>query len=293
MTLREHIKEGILLLDGAMGTQLTARGAKGNNELWGVEHPDVLAEVHRAYVDAGAQAVITDTFGGNSAKLAKAGLGDRADELNRRLVEIAREAVRGRAWVLADVGPTGQFVEPYGDLTEAQMTDVFRRQIAVLLEAGADGIIIETMMDVTEAVCAVNAARSLAAGIPVLVTMTFDVNPRGFRTLMGVSPAQAASRLAETGPDAVGANCGGLLPVQYAALCSEMSAATSLPIIAEPNAGLPELEDGVTVFKEPPETFGAIVPDLIASGVKVMGGCCGTGPAHIQAMSNALKMIKK
>ena len=293
MTLKEQLLKGTLVLDGGMGTQLALRGAKGNNELWGMEHPEALSEIHKAYLEAGSQAIISNTFGGNGLKLGKVGLEPRVEELNRGLVQIAGKAAGTRAWVLGDVGPTGQFVEPYGDFTEEEMTDVFRRQIMALLEGGADGIIIETMMDVVEASCAVRAAKGCGSSVPVLATMTFDVNPKGFRTLMGVPPADTAARLADAGVDAVGANCGGLLPSQYHLLIAEMRAATALPLIAEPNAGLPELEDGETVFKETPQAFGEAIPGILAAGATVLGGCCGTTPDHIRALVKTLEQTNR
>jgi len=289
MTLREQLTGGTLILDGAMGTQLMLHGAEGNNELWGVTHRNVLLAIHRAYLAAGAQAILTNTFGGSRLKLERAGLADRTVELNRTLAQIARQAASGKAWVLGDVGPTGQFVEPYGDLTEEQMTAVFREQIAALAEGGVDGIIVETMMDPTEAVCAVHAAREVAPDLPVLATLTFDQTPKGFRTLMGATPADGAKRLVEAGADAVGANCGGLTPEQFVPLLQEMRSVVSVPLIVEANAGLPQIEGGKTVFKEVPETFGRLAPEFRKAGASVIGGCCGTTPEHIRAIAQALR----
>jgi 5-methyltetrahydrofolate--homocysteine methyltransferase len=287
MTLREHLDTATLVLDGAMGTQLMAFGARGNNELWGVEHPEELKSIHRAYIDAGSTAVVTDTFGGSRVKLDKAGLGDRTVELNRRLAEIAKEAAAGDAFVLGDVGPTGEFLDPLGTITEDEMIAIYQEQMEALHEGGVDGFIIETMMDPGEAVCAIRAARNVSADIPVLATMTFEKNPTGFRTMMGTTPEQGAKAMTEAGADAIGANCGGITPAQFIELLKELRGATDLPLIAEPNAGLPEIEDGETVFNESPDTFARLAVQYRSLGVAALGGCCGTTPDHIRALANS------
>ncbi len=285
MTLRDKLRAGNFVLDGAMGTQLMAREATGNNELWGVEHPDELAAIHRAYIDAGADAVITDTFGGSRLKLAKAGLGDRVVELNRRLAEIAKVAAGSDAFVLGDVGPTGEFIEPLGTMSEQDIVDVFREQIEALVAGGVDGIIAETMMDVQEAVCAIRAAKEVAPDMPVLVSMTFEKNPHGFRTMMGVTPADGARAMADAGADVIGANCGGITPDQFLELLDELRSGADLPLLAEPNAGLPEIEDGQTVFREAPDTFARLASEYRKRGVVALGGCCGTTPEHVRAIA--------
>ena len=287
MTLRDRLRAGNFVLDGAMGTQLMAREATGNNELWGVEHPDELAAIHRAYIDAGADAVITDTFGGSRLKLAKAGLGERVVELNRRLAEVAKDAAGSDAFVLGDVGPTGEFIEPLGTMSEQDIVDVFREQIEALVAGGVDGIIAETMMDVQEAVCAIRAAKEVAPDMPVLVSMTFEKNPHGFRTMMGVTPADGARAMADAGADVIGANCGGITPDQFLELLDELRSGADLPLLAEPNAGLPEIEDGQTVFREAPDTFARLAAEYRKRGVVALGGCCGTTPEHIQAIAGA------
>lgn len=289
MTLRERLGATVLVLDGAMGTQLMAHGARGSNEQWGVDHRDDLVAIHRAYVDAGAGAILTNTFGGSRLKLQRAGLGDRTVQLNRALAGMAREAASGKAFVLGDVGPTGQFVEPYGDVSEEEMTDVFREQIGALLEGGVDGIMIETMMDPTEAACAVRAARLLAPDRVVLAALAFDRSPRGFRTLMGTTPSDGAQRLLDAGADAVGANCGGMTPEDFVPLLEEMHRAVSVPLVVEANAGLPQIEDGKTVFKEGPDTFGRLARAYVNAGARIIGGCCGTTPDHIRAIAEAIK----
>lgn len=165
-------------------------------------------------------------------------------------------------------------------------------QATALRDGGVDGFIIETMMDATEAACAVRAAKQVSPELPVLATLTFDRNAQGFRTMMGVSPAKAASALAEAGADAIGANCGGITIDQYVALLGEMRAEVDLPLIAQANAGLPEVVEGTTVFNEGPEKFSRSIPDLLAAGVSVIGGCCGTTPDHIRAVAAAVAASK-
>ena len=287
-TLREALASGGIVLDGAMGTQLMAHDVKGNNELWGAEHPVELAAIHRAYIDAGATAIITNSFGGSRLKLTKAHLGDRVEELNSRLAEIAVQAAGDDAFVLGDVGPTGEFIEPVGTMTADEMTDVFREQIRALVAGGVDGIIIETMMDPNEAACAVRAAKDVAPDLPVLASMTFEKNPRGFRTMMGTTPELAAQILTEAGADVIGANCGGITPEQFVDLLGELRQGTDRPLLAEPNAGLPEIEDGKTVFREVPDTFARLAPKYRELGAAAIGGCCGTTPEHIRAANSAL-----
>ena len=289
MTLREHFAAGPLVVDGAMGTQLFARGAGGANpELWGVEHRDALLDIHRTYIAAGSRGCITNTFGGTRLKLGKAGLGDRVEELNRAAAEIAREAAGDSAFVLGDVGPTGEFMEPVGLLAEEEMIGAFREQIGALVAGGVDGIIIETIMDPGEGACAVRAARGVAPDLPVFASMTFEKNPHGFRTMMGTSPEQAVEAMAAAGADVVGANCGGITPEDFVELMRTMRDATDLPLLAEPNAGLPQVDGDRTTYNEPPETFAKVVPLYRDAGVRVFGGCCGTGPEHRRAIATAV-----
>ena len=289
MTLREKLAGGCLVIDGAMGTQLFARGAgRANPELWGIEHRNALLDIHRSYIVAGSRGCITNTFGGTRLKLGKAGLGDRMDELNRAAAQIAREAAGDSAFVLGDVGPTGEFMEPVGLLAEDDLIATFREQIAALVAGGVDGIIIETVMDPGEGACAVRAAREVAPDLPVLASMTFEKNPHGFRTMMGTSPEQAVEAMAAAGADVVGANCGGITPEDFVELMQIMHNATDLPLLAEPNAGLPQVDGDRTIYSEPPETFAKVVPLYRDAGVRVFGGCCGTGPEHIRAIAEVV-----
>ena len=276
----------VIVCDGAMGTQLQARGltAGAMPELWNAEHPEVLTAIHNDYLQAGARIVTSNTFGGNRARLAGAGLADRLAELNRKGVELARAAAGERAWVAGDVGPTGQLLEPYGELAVADAEAIYREQVTVLAKAGADFLLVETMNDIEEALCAVRMARAHTA-LPVFCTFAF--NAKG-RTMMGLQPGDAARRAAEAGADAVGANCGEGPDAVLAALTG-MREAVNLPLIAQSNAGIPQVgAEEATVWDTTPEQMADHARAFVEAGARVVGGCCGTGPAHIAAIAAAL-----
>lgn len=275
--------------DGAWGTQLMARGlATGESpESMNLAQPQVLAEIAELYLDAGADLVTTNTFGGSSLKLASYGLEDQTEEMNRRAVEVLKPVVDGRGYIAASVGPTGKIMEPYGDTPPEAVSEAFNRQIGALVDAGADIICIETMIDLREAELAVRATRSLSADIPIIATMTFDATPRGFFTTMGTTVDQACTTLTEAGADIVGSNCGNGIETmtEIAAAFSEHSTA---PLIIQANAGLPETRGGELVYPESPEFVAARVGRLMDLGVGIIGGCCGTGPDHIRAIKDAI-----
>ncbi len=276
----------VIVCDGAMGTQLQARGltAGAMPELWNAEHPEVLTAIHNDYLQAGARIVTSNTFGGNRARLAGAGLADRLAELNRKGVELARAAAGERAWVAGDVGPTGQLLEPYGELAVADAEAIYREQVTVLAKAGADFLLVETMNDIEEALCAVRMARAHTA-LPVFCTFAF--NAKG-RTMMGLQPGDAARRAAEAGADAVGANCGEGPDAVLAALTG-MREAVNLPLIAQSNAGIPQVgAEEATVWDMTPEQLADHARTFVEAGARIVGGCCGTGPAHIAAIAAAL-----
>jgi len=281
----------VLLADGAWGTELARHGLSAGvaPESWNLENPDAVRRVAAAYVKAGADIVLTNTFGGSPAKLDKAGLRDQTAEINRIGAALSREAVAGKALVFASVGPTGEMLEPLGTATESDMTAWFAEQIAALAEGGADALVVETMSDLNEILCALRAARDVCA-LPVATTMTFSKGPRGYATMMGVRPEKAAAALADAGADIVGANCGGGIEdaVELARL---MRPATDAPLWLKPNAGLPQLVGGKTVFKETPDDMAARIPALVEAGARIVGGCCGTGPDHIRRFAEELRTI--
>ena len=281
---------GVLVADGAWGTLLAQRGLPPGTapEQWNLARPGEVEAVARAYVEAGAQIVLTNTFGGSPWKLAKAGLGGRAAEVNRRGAELSKRAAGGRALVFASVGPTGEFLAPLGTHAAADFEACFAEQIAACAQGGADGLVLETMTALEETLAALAAARKAAPRLPVAACMTFDRGARGYATMMGVAPERAARELAAAGADLVGSNCGsGIGPmVEVARL---MRAATDRPLWFKPNAGAPHLVDGKTVFRETPEEMAGRAADLIAAGARVIGGCCGTTPAHIRALAAACR----
>jgi len=290
---KELLKEKkVLIADGAWGTELSKRGLQPGDcpEKWNLDHAADVKAVAAAYVQAGADVILSNTFGGNPLKLAKAGLEQRVEEVNRLGASISKEAARGKALVFASVGPTGEFMEPLGTITEQQMVECFARQARALAEGGADGIVIETFTDLAEARAALRAVKENTA-LPAAISMTFSRGPAGFATMMGVKPQQAAEVLEAAGADIVGSNCGTGIKdmIEVARL---MRPATSLPLWIKPNAGLPELVGGKTVFRETPAEMAKHFKALVDAGANVIGGCCGTTPEHIRMLDAERKKMK-
>jgi 5-methyltetrahydrofolate--homocysteine methyltransferase len=281
-------KKQTLISDGAWGTQLALRGLAAGvaPESWNLEKPDEVGAVAAGYVAAGADIILTNSFGGTRFKLEKSGLAGQLEELNRRAAELSREAAADAALVLASLGPTGEFMAPLGLITEAEMVQAFAEQARALAHGGADALVIETMTDLGEARAALKGAKA-ATGLEVVVCMTFEQGPAGYATMMGVKPEQAAEELTAAGADVVGANCGAGIE-NMIEIVRLMKPVTSLPIWAKANAGLPELINGQTVFKQSPADFAAAGPQLVSAGASIVGGCCGTTPEHIRALKEAL-----
>jgi methionine synthase I (cobalamin-dependent) len=296
LKLIERIKRGVFLLDGAMGTQLFARGIEPGscNDLLNVTSPDIVLDVHRAYVEAGSDAVLTNTFGGNRYALARHGCADQAFEINKAGAELARKAAGEDRYVLGDIGPTGDFLEPLGTLRAGQVKEAFTDQVNGLRQGGVDGLIIETMTALDEMEIAIDAAKTAGGGLPVFASMSFDKGAAGFRTMMGVDVSTAISKMISLGVDAVGFNCGTTGLSEYVELSKAYVAAVrqfngKVQIFAEPNAGRPDLVDGHTVYQVTPDEFAAACQKIVDAGIHVLGGCCGTGPQHIRAMAQTLK----
>ena len=280
----KQLEKRILVLDGAMGTMLQARGLEpgGCPEEMNLKAPDVVAGIHREYAEAGSDIVLSNTFGGSRAKLAHYGLEDKVHDINARAVENARQAVGPERFVAASIGPTGRFLEPVGDAGFDEMVEMFGEQVRAFVEAGADLIALETFLDIREIRAAAIAGREFS-NLPILGMMTFD---DGGRTVLGTPPEAAAVTL-DPLVDVLGSNCG--LGIDgMADILTRMRSVTARPLIVQANAGLPVMVDGETVFPGTPEEMVAYHQRLIELGVRVIGGCCGTTPTHIGAIRTAL-----
>ncbi|MFZ5987809.1 MAG: homocysteine S-methyltransferase family protein [Bacillota bacterium] len=286
---KNYLKENIMVLDGATGTELQKRGMPGGvcPEEWVLKNPDVIISVQRDYINAGSNAVYTCTFGGNGIKLSEFGLGDRVVEINRRLAQLSKEAVGDKGFVAGDLAPTGQFVRPFGDMPFEKAVEIYKEQVEGLLEGGVDFFVIETMMDIQEARAALIAVKE-SCDLPVCVSMTFDET---CRTLTGTDPVTALITLQSLGADAVGCNCS-TGPKDMLKIIKAMKPYAKVPLLAKPNAGLPRLIDGKTRFDMEPEEFGTYIKDFVLEGVNLMGGCCGTSPLYIEQIRRNIGDLK-
>ncbi len=291
---KKIISEKVLILDGATGTELQKRGMPTGvcPEQWVVENPDVIKAIQKAYIDAGSNIVYTCTFGGNRIKLEEFGLGDKAVEMNRRLAQFSKEAASGKAFVAGDIGSTGRFIKPLGDLPFEECVNIYKEQVQGLLEGGVDLFVIETMLDIQEARAALLAVKE-SCDLPVLVSMSFDDSRR---TLTGSDPVTALITLQSLGADAAGCNCSSG-PAQMVEIIKMLKPYARIPIMAKPNAGLPKLVNGTTVFDMGAEEFGSYALRFIEAGVNLIGGCCGTSPEYIRqlhmASSNATPQMPR
>ncbi|MEA3339644.1 MAG: homocysteine S-methyltransferase family protein [Chloroflexota bacterium] len=278
----------VIVVDGAMGTMLQDAGlpAGASPEAWLLDNPDPVCDVHSAYVEAGAELILACTFGGTRTRLERPGLSERVAEVNRRAVEIAREAAGSEAYVAGDIGPLGEFLAPLGKITYEQAVDIFAEQAAALAEAGVDVLYIETMSALDEVRAAVEGAQQAESGLPVFATLSFDSHGR---TNMGVRPEQAAETLLALGVDALGANCGATLEMTEGAVAKMHEAAPDAILIAKPNAGKPRMVGREVVYDAAPEDMAEYARKFVALGALVVGGCCGSTPAHIAAIVEAVK----
>lgn len=271
-----------------MGTALQLMGLPAGEapEKWVIEHPEKVFKVHQDYIKAGSQLIETNTFGANRLKLKTMGLEDRLREINRKAVELAREAA-GEKLVAGSVGPTGKMMQPYGELSFEEAVDVFQEQIAVQVEAGIDVVCIETMSDLQEMRAAVKAAGEV--GIPIIAQMTFGEN---HFTLTGNTPEEAARVLDELGADVIGVNCS-LGSKQLFPIIKKMAGVTDKPLSVQPNAGMPELKDGQTVYPETPEDFSRPVREFLENNVRLIGACCGSNPDFIRTIKKEVEKYKE
>jgi 5-methyltetrahydrofolate--homocysteine methyltransferase len=296
ISLKERIKQGVLLLDGAMGTELIARGIQAGacNEHLNIDSAGIISDIHNAYLLAGSDAIITNTFGANKYTLARHEFAEQVTLINKAGAELAREVAGEEKYVLGDIGPSGDFLEPLGRLNPDELKDAFTAQTEALLDGGVDGFIIETMTAPDETVIAIEAIKSIAGERPVLVLMSFDEAGDSFKTMMGVSVEAYVSRIVPLNVDAIGFNCGTLSLDQYVVLSEEFvsvvrALSNAVAICAEPSAGKPELIDNKAVYKVSPKDFAAMVEKIHSAGISIIGGCCGTAPAHIEAIAKKIK----
>ena len=284
-----------LLCDGGFGTEIQKLGLEPGDspERWNLTRPEDVKSIHRAYRAAGSDIVEANTFGGSRFKLAQHGLADKVCEINRAGAAIAREVAGDTQYVLGDIGPTGVFMEPYGDETEASLYEAFKTQALALAEGGADAAIVETMTAIEECCVAIRAVRENTK-LTCVASFTFDPQPDGgYASMMGVTPEQFVEAAVKAGAQIVGSNCG-LGPEHMIKVITRIRAATDLPVIAMPNAGMPVLQaDGTTTFPTTPEELAADLPRLIAAGANIVGGCCGTNPKHIAALAAKLGIRKQ
>ena len=289
-TLLDSLTDGPLLGDGAMGTMLQDLGNTegGAPELWNIEHADVVEGVLEGYASAGSRLLTTNTFGGTRARLRMHGLEDRVEELNEAAARLARRVADRHpgAFVVGDIGPSGELMEPMGELTPEAAQEMFAEQVRGLVAGGVDAILIETMSDLSEIESAVLAAKECAPGLPVITTLSFDTN---LRTMMGVSPALAVTTLAGLGVDVIGANCGrGLDEMRVIAAQLAEARPDGIRLIVQSNAGLPKLVGDDFVFDGTPEEMAIYAVEMRDLGFDIIGACCGSTPEHIAAMRDAL-----
>ena len=286
----QALRDGkVIFFDGGMGTELAARGAPPS-AVSTLDAPEAVLAVLRDYRQAGADVLLTNTFGANEPSLARAG---RTQDLERCVAEsvrIAREALQGGpGWLAGDIGPSGEFLEPYGSFTPERMKAVFEQPARLLAEAGVDLFIVESMSHAGEMALAVQACRAVAPELPIVASMAFDPARGGFRTNTGLEAGAAAKAMAEAGADIIGANCGSVTPLQMIEIVRAFRAVTDRPILIQANAGLPELLGGRTVYRLAPEAFASNIVEALRAGAGLAGGCCGTTPAHIRALRQAVE----
>jgi len=293
--ISEIVSKGIVVSDGAMGTMLQARGMPLGTcpEMMNIDMPGVVKGITVEYLRAGARLVETNTFGGNRFILGKYGLTDRLVEINAAGVKLAREAVEecrdvpeAEVFVFASLGPSGEFLEPLGNLKRHTLSDAVTEQVRAFKDAGADGVCVETLSDITEAEICIRAVKN--AGLECIALMCFEPSPRGFYTMMGVNISQAVKPLIDAGSDAIGAGCG-VGSAKMLEIAREIRSITGHPLAIHPNAGRPEYKRGKTIYPETPEDMARNAVELARIGVNIIGGCCGTTPAHIAAMYTALR----
>ncbi len=284
------IKERVVLLDGGMGTELMKYGLDQGQcpELCNIDRREIVKKIHHSYYEAGSDVVLTNSFGGSAIKLSSFGLEDKCFKLNYEAAVLANEVKPKDKFLAGSIGPTGKFLKPQGEFTEKELEEAFEEQARGLTEGKVDFLLIETQYDLREALCALKGAKRVS-NLPVFVTMTFNKSPRGYFTLMGNSVSQCVKELEDQGVPVLGTNCT-LNSDDMADLIGIMREATRLPLIAQANAGQPEMgADGKVIYAQDVEDYVRYIPQMIDNGVNVIGGCCGTNPEYIKRMAEILK----
>jgi 5-methyltetrahydrofolate--homocysteine methyltransferase len=293
MKISEVVKQGkILVSDGAWGTFLYNKGLKAGEcpEKWCIDHADDVMDIAKSYIDAGSDMIETNSFGGTALKLRNYGLEEKVSEINEAAARISSKAAGNDKWVIASMGPTGKMLI-MGDVNEDDLYNNFKEQAVALEKGGSDAICVETMSALDEATIAIKAVKE-NTNLEIISTFTFEKTVTGdYRTMMGVSPTEAAKAAIEAGADIIGTNCGNGMERMINIVSEMRSVAPDTPILVHANAGLPKLVDGKNVFPDTPEQMAKYVPDIIKAGANIIGGCCGTTPDHIRAINEKIKSL--
>jgi len=288
ISINDLLQNKPVLFDGAMGTSIQSLGLSDIDppELLSIKYPDKLKEIHKNYITAGSKVIETNTFGGTRARLELNNLGGMVEEVNATAAKVAKDIAYDNAFVAGSIGPTGLIIEPYGDTPCEKVIDYFYEQIGALLEGGVDLILIETMISLDEALLALEAANVKGSKLTG-VTMTFELGQRGIRTSFGDSPKDVCVKLEENGAHFIGSNCGQGFD-DMILVAEELRSITDLPILVQPNAGIPIIKDGKIIYDESPEKFASFVESMIDIGIDFIGGCCGTTVEHIKKASKLI-----
>jgi len=293
INILDLLKQKILVIDGAMGTMLQENGLKSGEcpELWNISHPEIVRKIHTSYLEAGADIILTNTFGANGVKLMKMKQQHQLKEINKQAVKLARETVDsykknypGPVFVAGSVGPTGEILEPLGPVKHSEAYQGYQDQIKEMVSAGVDMIILETFYDLAEIKTALRAVKE-NSDLPVFASMSFD---ESLKTIYGISPEKAVEELFEEEADGVGANCGSGPELLYQVL-TRMRIITDAPLLVEPNAGIPYLENNKVVYPASPQEMAKYAEKFVQLKVNIIGGCCGTTPEHIKAIAQKIK----